>query len=629
MKIKRVLALLLAIFVCVGCMSVTAFADTEDAVELVIGENTVAVPYEGLYVCFTPEADGYYSIAIDEDVGFCVLEDAESEYDGDTEYYILEAGVTYIGWIISWSEEDIELIATVSYSEDVQIPDSVELFEGENIVAVPYEGVEIYFIPETAGYYCFTVNDELGWCFLYEADSVTVGDVDYYMLEAGVAYEGWLFNWEDEDLEFTVTVAQSEEGAVPEPVAIALNKLPDDTVFLSTAVDMLWEDSLLGGLELTVTWADGTESVWKFDEDGSYIEGWYVYYETVYGDDPTQAQVIVGISGTEIPTVEWDLTLLDIEPESMALVDDSPLQIVENSCGIDIAKLGELLGDDSLTGWYYLPFSAYTRQVEITFSDGSTVQAYPGEMVYGLEVYVEDSQTMEPWTKDGLNQVAYFYDELEAILDVEIVDSPVESIELITPPDSTFCMYDDYSFVNKDGEEVTGFRLFLQGMTLAVHYKDGTVETVGEEDIQWIEVSGEEYPMINGYPLGVVDGLWSVLFGEFEVPCELEASIEYMGASAPYTIYFVEEFEGSEDVELPEDSDTSEDENTDTPEDENTDTPEDENTDTSDGVENEEKEPEVEEIPKTGDISVAVSVSAAVLAVLCGAAVISEKKKLF
>lgn len=690
MKTKRMLAVLLALCVGLGCMSLTAFAEAAETITLddiktltVLASDEFVDEY--VYYSFTPDEDGTYAACVTsdavEEMSYITVytedETLETFYYDTEMLFVAEAGQTcelvvnywgeypedveytvsvvkcqpieeiyfdadyYEGWVgeyaficisaepwlfelepIEWVSSDPEIVSienlysggtaaelylaapgavmvtattesglTASMEIIVEeAPEAVELTVGENTVTVPYEGLEVSFTPEVTGYYTMTVSDEeMCYCYFYDADSVSDGMDEYYSLEADVTYHGWIISWEEDEIDLTVTLELCEDVQILEPVDAVLNKLPDNTTFLSSAIYDLWDDQVLGGLELTVTWSDGSESVWCYDEEYQ-IGSKTVYYELVEDEQSGEMQAVLYIYGTDIPGIAWDLTLLDLEVESIALVDDSPLQIVEYSCGIDI---GALMDDDSLDGWYYLPLAAYDREVVITFSDGSTVTARPGDSVYGVEVYCEDSQYMEPWTKDGENLIVYYYGDAEAVLTVEIVDSPVERIELITPPNTTFILTEDFDLVNEDGEIVESFKQFLSGLSMTVYYKDGTAKTFAEEDIQWVNVMGEEYPFVDGYPLGLIDGM---LFGfmdeDLEAPCEIEASLEYMGASATYTISLIEEFEGSEDVE---------------------------------------KEPaddgEEEQIPQTGDVF--VPVAAAVLAVLCGVVLIAEKKKLF
>jgi hypothetical protein len=93
---------------------------------------------------------------------------------------------------------------------------------------------------------------------------------------------------------------------------------------------------------------------------------------------------------------------------------------------------------------------------------------------------------------------------------------------------------------------VESFKDLLDGMSLKVNYKDGTSQTVAASDIEWRMIMGMEYPFVDGYPLGVIGSDW-LSFEEVEAPCELEGYVEYMGATATYTIHIVEKFSGNTD----------------------------------------------------------------------------------
>lgn len=427
-----------------------------------------------------------------------------------------------------------------------------ELAEGENIITVSPCGVAISFTPERDGYYTVDVPEGVAACWL---DADTVGDEVTYRLEAGVTYTGGVYSWMDEDVDVTVLVQYVENVTVKTPVGLELVSLPDNTTYLSSCLTDLEFYIDYTGLVMNVLWDDGTVTSWSAQDD-NWVGGCYIDQElAVDGNDAW-----VEISVADVEPVVFRLTILDITAESIALVDETPVKLVEHSCGLDLGVL-----DASLEGWYYIPVQAYTREVVITFSDGSTVNAMPGECVYGILIEVADNQLESLmsedgqsgfWTKDSENYLTFFYEDVYADLAVEIVDSPVASIELVTPPkNNVLTVNDEFDMVNKDGEIVASVRDLFEGMSLKVTLKDGSSKTFGPEEIEWVVMDGDAYPMVDGYPVGVFGGLMSLLWEEAEIPCDLAIVVEYMGAETSYTLSLVEE--GPEIEPNPETGDVS------------------------------------------------------------------------
>ena len=429
-------------------------------------------------------------------------------------------------------------------SIDITVLAMPELTEGDNNVTLPADDMlPVAFTPAADGYYLIGADDgSVDWTL--NAESIYDGNNEYYILEAGVTYSGYLYNWSEKVVKCTISIAQFEEVVILEPVALEIVKVPDNTTYLKDYLSENWSDDNLSGLELKVTWSDGSVSNWSFDENLGMLGTGYVGGFLNEKEDGGY-EVEVYFSAAEVEPVYFDLTVLDITAESIKLVDETPLQIVENSCGIGIRELG--LGAE---GWYYLPVDAYCREVVITFSDGSTVNAMPGDVVYGVEITCSDNQggvivRAQPdgfWSKDNENLVCYRYGDLRTVLTVEIIDSPVESIELVVLPKDTFVIDEDGNLIDQDGNAVESFKDLLDGMTLKVNYKDGTSKTFATEAIEWRMVMGSEYPFVDGYPLGVLGGDWLRLEAP-EAPCELEGYVEYMGATATYTIHILGDFD--------------------------------------------------------------------------------------
>lgn len=456
---------------------------------------------------------------------------------------------------------------------------------GENYVTVPAGEEDYYrivtFTPELTGYYLINVDWEaLAVCWA-DADMIYDGTYEYFIMEAGVTYEVSVVNLDEVEAEYTVYVEYFEDLEILVPVAMEITKLPDNTTYLKNdGYDGY--DIVLDGLEMNVTWDDGSITAWSYDEDGYEVGTYSLSYSLPdVTDDP--AMVTLSLDGLNVEA-SFEVTLLDIEPVSIELVDATPVTIIENSCGfaLSVMDLDEV--------WYYMPIVGLDREVIITFSDGSTVNAVPGDVIYGFEVYAQDNQWETFWTGDN-GCILYSYCNQETELQVLIVDSPVESVELLTPPTNNTLMQDeDYNLVNAEGEVVESVRQLLEGMSLKVNYKDGTSKTFEPDDIEWMDYEDVEIPLVDGYPVDIWDAFLGMLYGEEEPPCEIEMPLGYMGAEFSYTLSIVESFE--EDSQEP--------------------------------PVDEEKDPDVEQIPDTGDDMLVMLVLVSTM--MLGAVLVSKKK---
>ena len=466
-----------------------------------------------------------------------VAELAEDYADYAVLYLVSAGTVTVTATTVSGKTDSVE----ITVEEGPAVP---AFAVGENKLTVPaYESLSFTFTPEVDGYYMVAEKNAPVSVWLY-AESISDGTDDYYVLEAGVTYDGEIMSMLEKDTDCTVVIEYCEEVVVPEPVAMEITKLPDNTTYLKENLQYLWNGNLMEGLELKITWDNGVVTDWSYDEELGCIGNYYLSAELVATDSADRYELVMTIDELEIEPVSCVIKVMDLTVKSLELVDDTPLRIVEYSCGIDLSVLGL-----DVNGWYYFPFAAYTREVKITFSDGSTVISIPGSKVYGMDVFCQDNQggvvVMQKgqpegfWSKNNENLVTYYYGQMSVKLAVEIVDSPVESIEVVTPPENdAFVIDDEKGLTLTDGTVVDSLRDLYEGISLKVNYKDGTSKTFASEDLQWVKVKGTEYPFLDGYPVGFYGG-WLLAMEEPVPPCVVDGYVEYMGVSATYPIDIV------------------------------------------------------------------------------------------
>ena len=420
--------------------------------------------------------------------------------------------------------------AGLSASVDVVVLEALDLLvlePGKSCgLALPAGGsAQIAFTPEQTGYYYLELDQEglSGW--LEGADSVSENGRTLYHLQAGQTYYGYVENSAATVTEGNVNVVMSELRRV---TAMEITRLPDNTTYLAGALEDLWTYQVLAGMQMEITWSDGTTESWSFDREGPYVGREDLTWEVATGEEQTQLVLRCGQA-----TVSCPLTVLNLTVTEIRLKDASPLELAEHSCGI-------ALEDGS---WYYVPYQAHLRELEIVFNDGTTISARANEMVYGNMVLMEDFQSDVPWAKDAEQYLQFSYMEHTAQLPVQIIDSPVECIELTKLPADTFLLGDESLFSGTAGRyffEPQNLRDILRGLEFKVVYRDGSTEVVTEEQLEWVEVEDTLWPFYNGCPLGLFSKLYADQY-PITGPGDHEGVIEYMGAEAVYTIHFVNE----------------------------------------------------------------------------------------
>lgn len=456
-------------------------------------------------------------------------------------------------------------------SDSVQItvckhPGTVKLVQGANpsLQLLGNDYFDCTFTAAVTGYYRFSADDKAVKIKMDTATVVRDGEKLYY-LEEGKTYTGGIDNLSDGLIQSVITVALVE---VPTPTAIKITKLPEQTEFLPGVLDDIWVYDLLEGMEMEVTWSDGQTSVWSFDEDDISFEGYEVRWE-IRNTGTNTRELVMKLADV---STSCQLTIKNLNVVRMELLDAEVLQIVEGSCGYY---------DEYAKSWIYSDYLLGTQQIQITFDDGSSVVARPGQTVYGKRLLCEHDQYDHPWVKGGDNTVEYSYGRLTIRVPVEIIDSPVRRIQFKTMPRTSFAIGDRKFFVNYgDGTyyfSPASLEDLLEGLSFKIFYKDGTYKIVEEDDIEWIKVSGVRYPFVDGYPLGLLGELM-MSYDPITGPCTSKGMIEYMGASLIY------------DVELVEPA---------------------------------------EDVPQTGDSGLEIPASVLLIAILAMAAVVTNKKKMF
>ena len=166
------------------------------------------------------------------------------------------------------------------------------------------------------------------------------------------------------------------------------------------------------------------------------------------------------------------------------------------------------------------------------------------------------------WEQGEENTLIYGYQDETIEVAVELIESPVERIELNSVPRNVYALEDETVFSGnaEDGWffEPADIQTILEGLSMTVYYKDGTSETITDEDLVYIDVGGMGYPFYNGYPLGIFSKML-LSFEGITGPCELEGVVEYKGVSVTYPVQVVEEIPEEEPPQEPETPDDGKD----------------------------------------------------------------------
>lgn len=417
-------------------------------------------------------------------------------------------------------------------------PGQIQLVQGTNpsLQLLPNDYFDCSFTPDTTGYYRISADQKTVKLQL-DAPTVVRNGERLYHLEAGKTYTGGIDNLSENLMHSVISVVLVE---VPAPKTIRITQLPDQTEFLPGVLDDIWVYDLLEGMEMEVTWSDGHISTWAFDRDGTEFESYDVRWE-LKKINANQVDLVMKLGDA---TTSCQLKVKNLTVIRMELVDADVLKIVENSCGYY---------DEHAKSWIYSDYLLGIHSVKITFDDGSSVTARAGQTVLGKRLNCEHTQYEQPWVKGGDNSVTFSYGKLSINIPVEIIDSPVNRIQLITKPRDTFTIGDKKFFVNYgDGAyyfSPDSLKNFLDGLSFKIFYKDGKQKTVAWKDIQWIKVSGVRYPFVDGYPLGLLGELMRS-YDPISQATTGQGLVEYMGASVTYDIHLVEDNPETGDVNM-------------------------------------------------------------------------------
>lgn len=155
------------------------------------------------------------------------------------------------------------------------------------------------------------------------------------------------------------------------------------------------------------------------------------YYSDQYSEpwkvgENTYAISYMGVEVEDTITVEKSPVL------SVELLEPEEITFIKETDGYWDEKYNPETENYDLKYFNYHYYNAFdSKQILITFRDGSTAIAYAYDTVRGYEVYISSSQSDNPWTVGGDNYVTLSYMGVEKKIPVTIAESPVKSFELV------------------------------------------------------------------------------------------------------------------------------------------------------------------------------------------------------
>ncbi len=243
------------------------------------------------------------------------------------------------------------------------------------------------------------------------------------------------------------------------PVAsIEVTKLPDKTEY-TVGADFGINRA---GMEIMVYYKDGTSAVWSYDDDGSYLNGFYFQFlhdNYILGTNTVTVTYMGSSTAFQVTGKESPVTGIEVTK-----LPDKTVYIVGADYDVNLAGM-------EVTVHYKDGTSAVWSYDE----DGPSLNGYDedGPSLNGYDFYFNNNEFIL-----GRNTIIVRYMNTNTAFAVTGEMSPVSAIEVTKQPDKT--------------EYIVGadYGINLAGMEITVHYKDAT-SAVWSYD--------EDGPKMNGY----------------------------------------------------------------------------------------------------------------------------------
>ena len=335
------------------------------------------------------------------------------------------------------------------------------------------------FTPETTGRYNFAVVFPYEWADVYVWDFETGEQLAYSWsedsarigadLEAGKTYKFTVELWPEADgfCEILVTKAPAVTG-----VEIIANPFADDAILKD---EINPEDTELGywGLELKVTFDDGSFEEVDYNGDYTFANGYKVNVNTVLEDGADLGKTTVEVGGK---TDTFKIDIIDNPVKKIEYVG-KPISIIENTSG-------EFEEDGAGNEFFFYHVSEiYQDDVfKVTFTDGTTDLVSLFDAIVGSQsIGYTMNQQETHWKPGADNVISFNFGNVEYKLKIEIKPSNVKKITVISNPTTEYIFgsYDNgYMY---DG----GYNIYineLDGLKFEVTFKDGSKKIFTGDD---------------------------------------------------------------------------------------------------------------------------------------------------
>lgn len=499
--------------------------------KLTISKNIVTT--EGYYY-IVPEEAGYYTFnfkgasaeILDENrdsLAYLSNLSSSDEFKFTCEY--LEKGKTY--YIdIKYSESDTITgsIQKIKAPEEISVYNNpMELYEGY--------GKDLHIYSETEGTY-FDANSAE-----YEFSKEGIVEITYkgnegYVEEDGESYSSTVTLQALKEGKTTLTITTKEGVSTSVDINVKKYKTVKKLEIASLPEKMeyyegyAFNDMDLSGLTLKATMSDGSIVQWNYDDYVNQIGESYVYIDYYNVDEDGKVYI-----ECEDVKLSFDVSIVEIPVKSLELVSGKIGPLPENAYGWPQSFYDENTQEIVYDYYHYSYTISDNVKVKINYKDGSSKIAGFDEAVDGYYLQFIDNQYENHWELGKDNYLLVSYLGVETTIPVEIIENPVEKIEIVTAPTRVYEYGDnEYGYYDEEYDIYEFYPTDLSGLVFKVYYKDGTTKTVKHVD--------DENKLFEGYKYYISDScfydLWDVKPGTFTM------ELEYMGKVAEYDIILKE-----------------------------------------------------------------------------------------
>lgn len=438
--------------------------------------NEVTVTDKFATYYFTPQTSGFYNFYSLGDVDtwanlfdcsyqyLCGSDDGGDGHNFSLSVY-LEAGERYFIEIDAYTENGSETFdvfveeaeGPVS-GEITSLPDDITCYSYDVVGTVSYDGLCIEYTLSDGSVVEWSYDEygTVAGCHVYF--DVWSSDDGYYVVitcgNVNLEYDLEVLELTMVDFEYVGDPFVFEENT---------NGYYEDDVYIY--------DFDLEGTQYEVTYTDGSSEIITYEEETA---GLFDYWTNQYIDDPWTPEKLnyiyvyyCGIQ-TRIPVLIGECPIESVQvnsnPTYKYMFGDS-----------DYGYMGE---DQTYCLW---DFDFEGMSLKVTYKDGTEEIYYDDEidtydyMIDGYAFYVEELYVTEP----GVYDATMNYRGYDIVFQVEVVESPIKSIEYIGEP----LVYEEYS--NGYYDEFDGCFYYycdLYDELFEVTYTDGTTEIVKYQD---------------------------------------------------------------------------------------------------------------------------------------------------